>query len=289
MICDSFLERVAGLLDGGLTRSGREEVWRHLEDCADCRGLYAALAAAGDVPEDPGLAGAILARTSGAACGSARSRLCAWVDGELDAFDADLVDAHLRRCPECGGLARPLERLREELPRLAAIDPGPSFVETVLSRTSRRPRRVPLGARWASVLSRLLARPRVAWEGAFVATVVLVAPVLAPRSPLADLPSRGLDLVRHRSPEQRRALGQLRGAVNDLEATLVGGARGAWARTGASVVEESIAMASGFARQSTDTWETIRQRFGTFPGFAASGQKSGARDREPDAAQERKR
>ncbi len=291
MSCDSFFQRVAELLDGSLTRSDREEVSRHLEDCADCRGLCAALAAAGDAPEDPGLAQAILARTTGAACPGARSRLCAWVDGELDAFDADLVEGHLRRCPECGDLARALERMQEELPRLAASDPGPRFVETVLSRTSRRPRRMPLRARGASVLSWLLDRPRVAWEGAFVATLVLAAPVLASRPPLADLMSRALDLVQHQAPERRRALGQLRGTVNDLEAILVVSARGTWARTGAAVVEDSTALASGLARQTTNSWETIRRRFGTFPGSAASGQKSGGTgpsDREPDAAQEKK-
>jgi len=278
MICDSFLERVDALLDGGLAGPEREETLGHLALCPDCRGLFAALVAVGHTSEDPGLADAILARTSGAACDSTRSQLCARVDGELDAFDADLVDRHLGRCAECASLARALERVREDLPTLAAIDPGPRFVDEVLARTSLRPRRMPLGARLATVLSRLLDRPRVAWEGAFVATLVLFAPGLPPRSPLGDLP--------------RQALGQLRGTVNDVEATLVGGARDAWATTGAVVVGDSVAMASGLAEGSTDTWDKIRQRFGTFTGSVASGQKrgeAGTSDREPDAAQEKRR
>lgn len=292
MICDAFLERVAALLDGGLTRSDREEVLGHLEDCADCRGLVAALAAAGEAPVDAGLCEAILARTSGAACGSARSRLCAWLDGELDGVETDLVDGHLGRCGECAGLARALERIQAELPRLAAIDPGPRFVERVLSRTSRRRPPEPLHARVASAVARLLDRRRIAWEGAFVATLALVTPVLPPRSPLAELPGRALDLVRESSPQSSRALGQLRGTVNDLEATLVSGARGAWATTAADVVEDSIAVSSALARRSRNAWEAIRRRLGTFPDSGASGQMSGgteADDREPDAAQERKR
>jgi len=278
VICEAFLERVDALLDGTLARSDREDMLRHLENCADCRGLFAALVAAGDAPEDPGLAAAILARTSGAACASARSRLCARVDGELEAFDAELVDGHLRCCPECEGLARALEWIEQDLPRLATIDPGPGFVEWVLARTSRSPRRMPLGARLDAMLAHLLDRPRVAWEGAFAATLILFAPVFVPGSPFGDLP--------------RQALGQLRGTVNQLEATLVVGARDAWATAGAVVVEGSSELASGFARQSTDTLQSIRQRLGTFHGSAASGQTSGGtetNDTDPDAAQEKRR
>lgn len=271
MICDAFLERVAALLDGGLARSDRQEMLRHLEVCAECRGIFAALAAAEDAPEDPGLAAAILAQTSGGACASAQSQLCARIDGELGPFDAELVDGHVQRCAECAGLARALERMEQELRRLAAVDPGPRFVDEVLARTSRHPRRASRGARGAvAILAHLLDRPRVAWEGALAATLLLFAPVLAPGSPLADLP--------------QRAVGQLRGTVNEIEATVVVSARDARATIGAFVVDDSIALA-------TDGWEAIRERLGTFPGSAASVQASGGTDTsnsEPDAAQEKK-
>ncbi len=80
-------------------------------------------------------------------------------------------------------------------------------------------------------------------------------------------------------------LGQLRGTVNEIEATVVVSARDARATIGAFVVDDSIALA-------TDGWETIRERLGTFPGSAASVQASGGtdtNDSEPDAAQEKKR
>jgi predicted anti-sigma-YlaC factor YlaD len=257
MNCESFVDHVAGFLEGSLARPEREAARRHLETCADCRALFAALEAS----SDPGLADAILARTSGAACESARSRLCARVDGELSSFDAELVDGHLRHCTECGALARALQSLTDDLPRLAAIDPGPGFVEVVLARTSRRPRPVPLAERWAAAVSRLLERPRIALEGAFVAVVFVGLPLAVSPSPLAGGPTYAIEDVR--------------GAMGDIEASVQVGVRSAWGTARAFVVENSI-----------------RLRPGTFDGPGASGQKRGgsdADDRNPESAQEKKR
>jgi len=74
-------------------------------------------------------------------------------------------------------LARVLSAMREELPRLADSASDPDFVDAVLSRTTLRPRRAPLGGSWASTMRRLLDRPRIALEGAFVASVMLVLPL----------------------------------------------------------------------------------------------------------------
>lgn len=292
MSCDDVLERVAGLLDGGLAPSDRAAVLAHLETCAECRGLHAALAAAENAPEDPRLSQAILARTSGGACESARRNLPARLDGELDVVEAELVSGHLRSCPDCAGLARALERVQEDLPLLATADPGPRFVEQVLARTSRRVRRQPLEARIAAAISRWLERPRIAWEGAFVATVVLVMPVLAPGAPLADLPSQALDRVRESSAMHDVSLVPLRGAVGEVESTLVARMRTAWAATGAAVAHDSMAAASNVARNCATAWEGIRRSLGTFPDAAASGKTDGAAaddDRAPDATQEKKR
>jgi anti-sigma factor RsiW len=264
--CDAFLENSDRLLDGSLEGADRDAALRHLEECADCRVLLAALA---EPPQDPDLSEAILARTSGAACGSARERLCAWIDGELDPFDAELMAGHLRSCPDCGGLARALERAAEELPRLAALDPGPGFVEAVLARTSLRPRPAPLRERIASALAGLVERPRLALEGAFVATVLLYM--------VAGAPDRAVDVLRNPVPEQRLVFGKLRGAVDDLHATFVGGAREAWNTTEAAAVGR---------------WEEIRRRFGTMTGSGASVREDGGAgtgDRAPDAAQEKRR
>lgn len=289
MSCDTFLDRVDALLEGDLARPDREEALRHLLECAECRGLFAALAEPAD---DPRLSEGILARTSGSGCVSARARLCAWVDRELDEVDSELVAGHLRRCAECEGLARTLETMREALPRLAAIDPGPGFCESVLAHTSRRPRPAPVGARLAGFFTRLLDRPRVAWEAAFVATVIFVSPVMIPRFPLADLPSRGLDLLRNPAPERRMAMATLRGKANDLEAKLLGGAREAWATIGAVVVDDSAAAASAVARRSAGRWETIRRRYGTISGVDASVRKGGGAgtiERQAETAREKPR
>lgn len=265
MNCESLLDRATGWLDGSLEGPARAEVDRHLETCSDCRDLLAALAAAPS--EDPGLADAILARTSGSACGSARARLCARLDGELDAIDAGLVDGHLRHCPECEGLARVLRRMEADLPLLAAADPGPGFVESVLARTSRRPRPVPFAERWAAAVSRLFDRPRVALEGAFLAVAVVAVPLAVDPAPLAHV----------------------RGAVNAIEASVRSGTRTAWATTESFVVERSVVVASELTRRSTDTLETIRLRYGTFPARGASGETgggTGTENRSPETPQE---
>lgn len=250
MICDRIIARMDALVDGALTGPERDEILGHVEACVECHDLLTALAATRAAPEDPGLADAIVARTSGSTCVSARERLVARVDGELDALDVELVDGHLRKCTECAALVRALEWAAQALPRFAEIDPGPAFLARVLARTSRDPRRTPLGSRITAILARLLDRPRVAWEGAFVATVILCAPVLAPSSPLADVP--------------REALSHLRGTLNGLEARVIIGARDVWA-TGAVAVEDSTALASSLARQ-------VRKSLGTFPAPDASGQ-----------------
>ena len=252
MTCDA-------LLDGTLARMSREERLRHVEDCPECRERLEAIALADETPELPDLAGEVLARTSGGACASARARLCDRVDGRLGAVDRELVDAHLRHCTECAELLVELERLPDDLARLASVEPGAGFVEQVLERTSRRRRRVPRGFDLADLFARLLARPRVAWEGAFVATLLLFAPTLVPRSPVADLPSR--------------AVAQLRGTVNEVEASVVVRARDAWGST------------ADLAQESTDALDAIRRRVGTFLGSAASDQ---ARDGS-EPAQEKRR
>jgi predicted anti-sigma-YlaC factor YlaD len=247
MNCESFLDYAAGFLDGSLASADREAVSCHLAECADCRALLSAL----EATNDPGLADAILARTSGTACESAGSRLCDRVDGHLDPFDAELVDAHLYHCHECGALARVLRALHDDLPGLASIDPGPGFVDAVVARTSRRPRRVAPATRWASVVSRLLDRPRIALEGAFVAAVVVGLPLAATPGSIDVAPAA--------------AFVDARGAMTDVEVAVHVGARTAWASAHAFVAE--------------------RLQQGTFARPGASGQKGGTKT----TAQENKR
>src|SRR5690242_18078032 len=107
MSCEFLFDRAAGLLDGSLAPSDRDAARLHLEECAECWALLAALEAAAD----PELSDAILERTSGVACESARARLCDRIDEALGPVDAELVDGHLSHCSECGALARALRAL----------------------------------------------------------------------------------------------------------------------------------------------------------------------------------
>ncbi len=188
-------------------------------------------------PGDQDLVGAILARTSGPACGRAQSSLCARIDGELDPLDAALVDGHVAHCRECDALARALRSLAGDLPQLATADPGPGFVDAVLARTSRSARRrpVPGAGSWAAWASKLLDRPRIALEGAFVIAVIVGVPLASQPATFTELPAD--------------VLADARGTMNDIEATVQVRARTAWASTHAFVNSTSTRLRQGtFAR-----------------------------------------
>ena len=258
--CDAFLASLGERLDGTLAGAEREAALAHRQECADCAELADALAAEG--ADAPDLCGSILARTSGSACDRAQPLLCARLDGELDALDAQLLVGHVRGCAECATLGRVLERMAQELPLLAHADPGPWFVERVLARTSRRPRREPWAVRLGAAVSRWLERPRVALEGAFLATALIVIPLLAPSSPVSDLPERVAELPREIVPVHRRALGYVRSAVGDLQL----------------VVEDSLATAPDWTSPVRTAWSEIRERVGTLASSAASDEQGGGAD-----------
>jgi hypothetical protein len=117
---------------------------------------------------------AILAKTSGNACGSARERLCDFVDGALAPFDSSLVDGHLAHCPACADLAQAMAESTAVLPSFARLAPRTSVVFDVLRATSRRPVEPGLGERLSAWLGRMAARPRFSLEVAYVLTVLLL-------------------------------------------------------------------------------------------------------------------
>jgi anti-sigma factor RsiW len=283
MRCEAFLDRIDKLLEGGLAPAERDGLLAHLATCADCRDLVAAFRSAEDAPGDPALSHAILARTSGATCQTARSRLCARLDGEFDASDAALVDGHLSHCPTCAGLARAVERLRDELPRLATVEPGHAFTMGVLARTSRRPRREPLAARVLAAGARLMARPRIAWEGAFVATAVLALPAMVPGSPVMDLAGRTREIVRPALPAPALAVGELRDWLREFESSVLDRSVAGLARVGAGARDVS----SNLTRSGVEAWRGIRLGFGTLARSAAS-ERTGATVEpiDPGAAEE---
>ncbi len=86
--------------------------------------------------QDPDLTRRILDRTSGRACDRAEQLLGARWDAAPDPADAQLLDAHLERCPACRELVLILDRLQPLLPGLAEREPGPAFTARVLARTA---------------------------------------------------------------------------------------------------------------------------------------------------------
>jgi hypothetical protein len=163
------------------------------------------------IPADaPDLTEAVLARTSGSACGRAGDLLAAFADGAPDLGDAQLLHAHLDRCPACRALAATLAWLTPELRGMAGVAPDSAFLADVLTATARlrasaaaRARRQ---ARFAGRVEavagvagvwwrRQLERPRFALEFAYVATMILLALCATPVSPLRSAPQKALAVV----------------------------------------------------------------------------------------------
>jgi hypothetical protein len=171
-----------------------------LEGCSDAA-----------IPADaPDLTAAVLARTSGSACGRAGGLLAAFADGAPDLGDAQLLHAHLDRCPDCRALAATLAWLTPELRGMAEVAPDSAFLADVLTATARlresaaarARRRARFAGRVETVAGvagawwrRQLERPRFALEFAYVATMILLALCATPVSPLRSAPQKALAVV----------------------------------------------------------------------------------------------
>lgn len=259
MDCLEFQTRLDDLLEGRLGAPDRREAAEHLRRCVSCRELERAArsepeAAAVEAP--PGLAAAILERTSGRGCARARETLCDWVDRRLGEVDAELVRMHLAGCPDCEGLAGALARLSVDLPAMAEREPDARFVDDVLAATLPARRRERAGAarpggglteRLSEAWWRLVERPRLAWEGAYVGTLVFLLLFGAPFSPLAGLPERALELVRS------NPVRDLAGPASRIEARVSASVRSAWRASGGRALDASRDLASGVGRRYEQT------------------------------------
>lgn len=139
----------------------------------------------------------ILRRTSGSPCRRAEALLCDHIDGTLEDLDARLVQGHLDHCAGCRELSATMVEMLPTLAEMAEIEPAEDFVEGVLAATLPWPARLRrrfrlLGEEWV----RLLRRPRIAWEGAYVGTMLLLLVFGTPLSPFSNVPSQALDLAR---------------------------------------------------------------------------------------------
>lgn len=239
-----------------MDRQDWEERWDDLlEGCPDA-------ATPADAPD---LTAAVLARTSGAACGRAGSLLAAFADGAPDLGDAQLLHAHLERCPACRALAGTLAWLTPELRAMAEVAPDPGFVADVLAATARlreataaRARRqARLAGRVAAVTGpfdvwwrRQLERPRFALEFAYVATMILLALCATPISPLRSAPQKALAVV-EASPTGVATVSSW--VWRSLPASVADVGRSAWDATGGQVVGAVNATADRLAARGRRT------------------------------------
>ena len=199
MECTQFGDRLEALLDGTLPAWEQTRVEAHSAACPRCRELYALMRVDIETPSvttPGGLTESILARTSGRACPRAQTLLGDHVDGNLDAMERELVDAHLRRCRECAAVARVLIRLGEDLPVFAELRPDAALIDDVLARTVRPVRWSALWNRVQDTARRFLARPRIAWETGYVVAMVVWLVFGASWSPLRAAPVQALVLIR---------------------------------------------------------------------------------------------
>jgi predicted anti-sigma-YlaC factor YlaD len=177
MNCESFDHRLDALLDGACAADEWREAELHASTCSRCHRLLDGVAGRGDAMDDEvadDFTASILARTSGTACATARDRLCDFVDGELTAFDRELVQEHLHHCGPCAELARELAHLHGVLPAFAELPVPADLERRVILSTSRRPAVETLESRVWGWLGKAVMRPRFALEAAYVCTLLLV-------------------------------------------------------------------------------------------------------------------
>jgi hypothetical protein len=198
--CRRFEELLFDSMDDGLDDLTAAELDAHASECERCAELRRL--ASGDLEDLLGpaqdLLNGILSASGVDACDAARERLAADPDspGALD----PLLELHIDRCASCGAVHRALVALRRDLPTLAELEPDPGFIADVMAATAGAPR-------WADWWQRLLARPRLALEGAYAGTLVLALTFVTPASAITDIPGRVMQGLRSDS-EMRRTLAE---------------------------------------------------------------------------------
>ena len=257
--CWTIIERLDDLLEGRLSPADRKAAEEHLRSCAGCRDLAGLVAEVG-VPVAPpaNLLGAVLARTSGSTCGSARARLCDHVDRLLAPTDDEIVRMHLEGCDECGRLAAAVARLAIDLPSLAELEPDARFVPGVLDRTSGRAAQTAVWkARLAAGWRRLAHRQRIAWEGAYAGSLLVLLLFGAPNAPFADVPGKALVLL-------RTVQASLPADAAAVEAPRIRSAmRSRWDGTKARVQDATRELTTTARRRSKVAWDGLKKEFGT--------------------------
>jgi anti-sigma factor RsiW len=206
MDCRKFELQLESFLTDKLPPASRQECRTHLESCASCRELLE-LAAQEPIQMGPArteeLVQAVLEKTSGKSCIQAHELLPDYVDGVLAAASGELVRRHLENCRSCQQIHQTLKDLKEVLPVLAQMDPGSSFTWKCMHslRQAQNKRSQP----WiwpGRIWGRLLARPRLAWESAYILTLLLFVflrlstfvPGLSPAAAISTLQTKSAQM-----------------------------------------------------------------------------------------------
>ncbi|HLL21839.1 MAG TPA: zf-HC2 domain-containing protein [Kofleriaceae bacterium] len=137
-------------------------------------------------------------------CDDVRTRLTAYLDGDLDPDRGTVVRGHLRTCEACRVVATQEATLRDSLRALPTVDPPSTMwagIQAQLAAAevaeSQRPAWKRVLARWAPAV------PRFAMGGALAVTAVSILWWRAHRgdepvvSKVADVPSPKIEAARH--------------------------------------------------------------------------------------------
>ncbi len=193
MDCARFEEKIGELIAEQLSLPVRQEAQNHAAHCPDCRALLEIAVGMRNllpISDQADLARDILLQTSGSACERVHRHLCQFVDGALDPTYTAMIGSHLHHCQSCSTLAGCLAELRQLLPDLAELNPGPNMVGAIVRVTSARrgplrqwPKQRPVVRQF---LNRLLWRPRFSLEAAYAGALLIFILVGNPASSLGN-------------------------------------------------------------------------------------------------------
>jgi len=179
---------------------------------------------------------AVLARTTGSVCQRALALVGGRPDEPLDTQTTALVAGHLGHCEQCRAIEQTLAETRDVLATLAEIEPRSEFAAQVVAATSgrrvpaRRPTWAGLSQRWAwagalrdraaFTWDRVLARPRLSLELAYLATVLLVIIIGNPGLIADALGARSSRFVSGESASRTAGVRQQGAARQDIESVM---------------------------------------------------------------------
>jgi anti-sigma factor RsiW len=267
--CAWAQSRLFDYLDGLLDATASERIKKHLNGCRECASFAAALESPVDDAED--LTQAVLRGTGCAACDQSLERLPDWIDGAIATVDAELLAGHVTHCAECQAIAGVLRAMETDLPELAEVRPDERFLDDVMAATARKAPALVWSARFDRWLGDLLRRPRIAWEGAYVASVFLALLVGLPGSPLAVVSQKALELVRT-DPDK------IEEPFVVLEVELNNAANEAWSST--RKVARSLAVKA--AAGTSDVFRKAKQDVGTLWTSLASDPVNGQTEKQEE-------